>query len=403
MKPLEGIKVVELATVVAAPTAGRVMSDFGAEVIKIETLAGDELRRAGANFNLYIKDECNPMFTMSNSNKKIIPVNMKSEKGQEIVHKLLAEADVVISNIRMASLKRLGLDYDSIREKYPKIIYAHFSGYGLDGPDGNTAGFDMTAFWLRNGPITDWKEQGTFPMHPGYAFGDVATSNALLSGILMGLLGREKTGEGTFLRVSLMGTGIWCNFTDIISSQNPFNRDKTHDKYHQVQPFDALYECADQRYIGIFCNEYKKDRDRYAKIFGIEEIMDDPRYESVASLRETGALRECIDKVSAVMKTKTAFEWAEILKQNNFSVGVAATADEVSKDPQAIANHFVEEVVFGDNTKVMMPTPPIQFSNYERFQTTPTKAIGSFTDEILEDLGYDAEEIRRMKTDGIVK
>ncbi len=401
MKPLEGIKVVEMATVVAAPTAGRVMSDYGADVVKIETLKGDELRRTGTSFSMPIDDDYNPMFTMSNSNKKIIPLNLKSEKGKEILFKLLEDADVLISNIRMASLERLGCDYESLKEKFPKLIFAHFSGYGLEGPDRNMAGFDKTAFWLRNGGMTDWKEVGSFPMHPGYAFGDVATSNVLLSGILMGLVARENSKKGTLVEVSLMGTGLWCNFTDIVSSQEPFNRDKTNDKYHQVDPFDALYECADDRYIGIYSNEYKTDMVRYAKFFGMEEIIEDPRYESVITLRETGARAECIDKVSDIMKTKTSVEWKKVFSENNFTVGVAATAGEVVKDEQAIANSFIEEVDFAGN-KIMMPTPPMKFSEYDRFPTEPTKKMGVFTDEILDSIGYTNEEITEMKRNGIV-
>ncbi|WP_317855184.1 CaiB/BaiF CoA-transferase family protein [Chakrabartyella piscis] len=401
MGPLEGIKVVELATVVAAPTAGRVMCDFGADVVKIEALAGDDFRKTGVNFSLPAVDECNPMFTLSNSNKKIIPLDLKSKEGQEIVFKLLEDADVVISNIRMASLARLGLDYESLKEKYPKLVYAHFSGYGPEGPDRNTPGFDMTAFWLRNGAMTDWKETGSFPMHPGYAFGDVATSNALLSGILMGLMGRQVSGQGTLVTVSLMGNGIWCNFTDIISSQEPFNRDKTHDKYHQVQPFDALYECADGKYMGIFCNSYAVDRVRYAKLFDMEEILEDPRYETVTSLRETGALAECIDKVSKVMLTKTTDEWSKILKENNFSIGIATTAGDVTKDEQAIANGFVEDVDFAGSI-IKMPTPPIRFSTYDRLPTQPTKEMGAFTDAILKDLGYGQDEINKMKQNGVI-
>ncbi len=402
MKPLEHIKVVELATVVAAPTASRVMADFGADIIKIEALHGDDLRRTGPSFNLPDDDDYNPMFTMSNSGKRILPLDLKSEKGQEIVHKLLANADVVVSNIRIGSLERLGLDYESLKEKYPRLVYAHFSGYGLKGPDKGMAGFDKTAFWLRNGAMTDWKEVGSFPMHPGYAFGDVATSNALLSGIMMALVGREVSGRGTLVESSLMNTGIWCNFTDIVSSQEPFNRDKTNDKYHQVDPFDALYECKDGVYIGIYCNEYKKDKVRYAKMFGMEEIIDDPRYDTVTSLRASGALAEAIDKVSAVMLTKTAAEWKEILTENNFTVGVATSAGDVNNDPQAIANGFIEEVNFNGNI-VKMPSPPIKFSEYERFATRPTKAIGAYTNEILTELGYTEAQIEDFKTAWVLK
>lgn len=402
MKPLEGIKVVEMATVVAAPTAGRVMCDFGAEVIKVETLFGDELRRAGSSFSLPCEDDDNPMFTAINSNKKIIPLNLKSEKGKEILFKLLADADVLISNIRLASLARLGLDYESVKERFPRLVYALFSGYGTEGPEGNSPGFDITAFWLRNGAMNDWKENGTFPMNPSYAFGDVATSNALLSGILMGLLGRELTGKGTLVTTSLMASGIWCNFTDIISSQPQFGRDKVYDKYHQTDPFSALYKCADGKYIGIYCNEYESDKERLAKFFGIEEILEDERYASVESLHKTGAIREGIEKVGNVISEKTSKEWNKILLENNISNEIARTASDVAVDKQAIENGYIEMVKFAGSNTVMMPTPPMRFSEFDRHCTTPTRSIGAFTDEILASVGYSTDEIEDMKVSRII-
>ena len=148
MLPLEGIKVVELATVVAAPTAGRMLCAYGAEVIKVENLIGDDLRRAGEFERVVCEDYKNPIFTIQNSGKKLVALNLKSEEGKRAMLKLLEDADVFLSNVRAASLARLGLDYETLSAAYPGLIYAHFSGFGPKGPSAADPGFDSTAFWL---------------------------------------------------------------------------------------------------------------------------------------------------------------------------------------------------------------------------------------------------------------
>ena len=186
--PLEGIRVVELATVVAAPTASRVLCAFGAEVIKVETKIGDEMRRAGEFEMVVCEDDKNPLFTIQNSGKRLTSIDLKNPDGKAAFLRLLETADVFLTNVRLPSLGRLGLDYETLHKAYPGLVYAHFSGFGPKGPDAAKPGFDSTAFWLRSGPMADWQVPGSFPFTPTYAFGDMATSSAFLSGILMAII-----------------------------------------------------------------------------------------------------------------------------------------------------------------------------------------------------------------------
>lgn len=149
--PLEGIRVVELATVVAAPTASRVLCAFGAEVIKVETKIGDEMRRAGEFEMVVCEDDKNPLFTIQNSGKRLTSIDLKNPDGKAAMLKLLETADVFLTNVRLPSLGRLGLDYETLHAAYPGLVYAHFSGFGPKGPDAAKPGFDSTAFWLRSG------------------------------------------------------------------------------------------------------------------------------------------------------------------------------------------------------------------------------------------------------------
>ena len=150
--PLEGVKVVEMATVVAAPTTARMLCAYGAEVIKVETVSGDVMRLSGTHEFTPYEDDCNPLFTIHNSNKKFISVNIKTEEGKKVLLDLIRDSDVFITNVREKSLQRSGLDYESLCEVNPRLIYAHFKGYGDKGPSANDPGFDISAFWLRSGP-----------------------------------------------------------------------------------------------------------------------------------------------------------------------------------------------------------------------------------------------------------
>jgi len=401
--PLEGVKVVEMATVVAAPTTARVLCAYGAEVIKVEPLDGDVMRLAGTHEFTPYADDLNPLFTIHNSNKKFISLNYKTAEGRKILLDLLQDADVFITNVREQSLQRNGLDYETLKQLNPGLIYAHFLGYGDRGPVANNPGFDISAFWLRSGPLADWQTEGAFPFVPTYAFGDMATSSAFLSGVLMALYAKKETGLGTKVNTSLFASGIWCNAIGVVQTQ--FERkDLNPQPLRPTDPFSQTYCCKDGRWIGIYCNEYVKDKEKLAKLCGIEEILDDPRYDSIETMHETGAIEEIIARCNEIFRTKTAMEWREHFSANNVACEVMMKSHEVSSDPQAIESGYMVPVEYpdADHTTVMMPNPPIWFSEYQRREYQPTGRIGQDTDQILMSMGYTAEQIRTMKESGAI-
>lgn len=402
--PLHGVKVVELATVVAAPTTARVLATYGADVIKVESLSGDVMRLAGTHEFTPYEDDCNPLFTIHNSNKKFISLNIKTEEGKKVLLDLLKDADVFITNVREKSLIKNGLDYETLKESNPGLIYAHFKGYGDKGPVASNPGFDISAFWMRSGPIADWQTEGSFPLLPTYAFGDMVTSSAFLSGIMMALYAKKETGKGTKVNTSLFASGIWCNAIGVVQTQ--FERkDLNPDPFRPSDPFNQTYQCKDGRWIGVYCNEYVEDKEKFAKLFGIEDIIDDPRYDSIDVMQKTGSIVDIIKRCNEIFLTKTAMEWREYFSENNVACEVMMKSHEVSKDPQAIENEYVVPVEYLDeeHTTVMMPNPPIAFSEYDRRGYVPTGSIGENTDEILKSLGYSEEQIQEMKDAGAIK
>ena len=401
--PLEGVKVVEMGTVVAAPTTARVLCAYGAEVIKVETLDGDVMRLAGTHEFTPYEDDLNPLFTIHNSNKKFLSLNFKTPEGKKILMDLLKDADVFITNVREKSLLRNGLDYETLKAWNPGLIYAHFLGYGDKGPVASNPGFDISAFWLRSGPIADWQTQGSFPFLPTYAFGDMATSSSFLAGILMALYAKKETGLGTKVNTSLFASGIWCNAIGVVSHQPQFGGERPNDPLRPADPFCHFYECSDGKWIGVFDNEYRRELPKFANLFGMPEIADDPRAASLEALHETDFVVEIVTRLNAIFKTKTVTEWEAFLSENNVSCERMRTIRDVSTDEQAIANGYVQKVTFKDDLEVMMPCPPMQLTEYAMRPYTSAGRLGADTDSIFHDLGYTDPEIAAMKDSGAIQ
>lgn len=395
--PLKGIKVIELATVVAAPTAGRLLADYGAEVIKIEAPdGGDVLRAVGEMHQLPAEEDNNPLFDVFNTGKRLISINLKSDEGREVFFRLLSRADVFLTNTRMHSLKKMGLGYEELGERFPGLIYAHFSGFGLEGEDRDRPGFDSTAFWMRSGAVGDMVLPGSFPARPPYAFGDIATASYFLSGILMALIGRERTGRGTLLSTSLFASSIWMCAPYVINTQEKYGKRLPSDRYDPWSPFSDIYLCADKVYITPISKKYSADRAMLAEVFGMRELVDDPELGTVSSMRASGKLAAVTKQLEEVMLTKSSKEWAEIFKQYDIPYEISGHIKDVPTDRQARANGYVEDIMYKDGVTVM-PVPPIKFSAYFRRGFERQRPIGADTDSILDELGYSAEHIRAMK------
>lgn len=396
--PLSGIKVVELGTFVAVPSTARILSEYGADVVKVETLGGDDWRYIGASHSTPIAPFANPYFAFQNSGKKLISLNLKTDAGKEALLKLISGADVFISNVRLAGLKKMGLDYESLKENFPQLIYCHFTGFGYEGPDEARPGFDIAAFWSRTGPLVDWVSEGDFPVRPSLAFGDLATGAMILSSILMALVSRQIHGKGTMVSTSLFGAGIWYNGHSVVSSQEQYpNKTYPEHPLRPGTPFGHYYRCKDGEWIDIAVVGYEKNKDRMAKLLGIEDMLEDPRSVDTKTIQETGYVEEMVKRLNEVFLTKTRDEWAEIFQKADIVYEKLMHFKDISKDPQAWANNYLEEVTFANGDKTAMPATPILFPEYEKKHYEPVGGIGQNTAEVLAGLGYTPEQIADMK------
>ena len=398
--PLQGITVIDFSTVIAAPTTGRFLADLGARVIKVENGYGDSTRYQ--DFGVQDSQQ-QIVFANANSNKQCISINTKKPAGKKAFLRLLEGADVLITNVRYRSLKKMGLSYENLKEQFPKLIYAHFSGYGYEGADAELPGYDMTAFWSRGGAMIDGLPSGTDAMFtPAYGFGDLFSSGSFTIGVLTALYAREKTGDGTFVATSLLHNGMWANSRNVIPAQESLGFQIPVPPERNDSMFYRGYRCKDGKWLMLALDPYEKFWSMCCDLFDLKEFRDDPRYSNPVDMVENGLCIPLAEKVAEMMTTRTRDEWIELLKQYDAVYAPMQCAADVSKDPQMWANHCFQNVTFPSGNTFIMPTIPLQFSEYSVKDVTAGHAVGEDTDCVLKGAGFTEDEILSMHQDGSV-
>ena len=247
---LAGYRVIELGMWVAAPGAGGLLADWGADVVKVESPDGDPMRRLFALLAGHGQPQ-SPPFDQDNRGKRSVVLDLGSERGRADMARLLDDADVLLTNLRPAALDRMGLDPAAVLAGHPRLVYASITGYGLAGPDADRAGYDIGAFWARSGVAHTMAPAGTppFPLRGG--FGDHTTALATVAGILAALLDRERTGRGSLVEASLLRTGMWCLGWDV-SIQERFGKVvPTAARSEDPNPMAAPYRAGDGRWFWL--------------------------------------------------------------------------------------------------------------------------------------------------------
>jgi formyl-CoA transferase len=213
----------------------------------------------------------------------------------------------------------------------------------------------------------------------------------------MALIGKQKTGKGTFVSTSLQASGIWCNAIGMVSHQPQFAGDRTYDALRPADPFCHFYQCADNGWVGIFDNEYRRELPKFAGLFEMPELLENPNCATLEALTESDEVINVVKKLNGIFKTKTSDQWIEFLEENNVSCEKMRRISDICQDEQAKANEYIEEVEFKDGLKVVMPCTPVKFSEYVTRPYVPAGRLGEDTDEIFTDLGYAPEQIDELK------
>lgn len=401
-KPLSGIRVLEFSTFVAAPVAARMMADLGAEVIKVERPEGDPWRITGVNYiSKRFSDQENPVFDIYNSGKKHVALNLKTPEGMEAFHKLLESTDVMITNTRPKALKKLGLDYEDLKERYPKLIYAILLGYGEKGPDKDMPAFDTSAFWARGGFLRDMGLAGEHysPVQPPSSMGDTVSGYLLLAEICAALYRRTQTGLGDCVRSGLLHNSIFTMGTMNIVTQFPEFKQYPVDRPSSAVPGND-YQCADGDWI--FISGYNAAL--YARMhtmIGREDLSEDEELKTPAGRWNRRA--EYYEIFRQAFLTQPAAYWLQKAKELDIPMTRMNHFRDICKDEQAWANDYLEHVTFPNGETGVMPTSPIEMDSVGQTVTQVAHGIGEDTDDVLAGLGYTSAQIVAMRQSGAIK
>ena len=403
MKLLEGIKVVELSTYIAASSCGRMMADFGANVIKVEPPAGDGYRNFGRAYKCPVDMDCNPLFDSLNANKRGIVINLKTPEGVAILHKMLADADVFLTNTRNQALISLGLDYETLMQKYPRLVIANLVAYGEKGSEVNRPGYDTMSLWTRCGFTHDVSliNEGHYaPTLPLMGAGDIPVAMGLMAAINAALLAREKTGKGDRVSISLFGTGLWMGSQMIESTQ--FGHVYPKNRYTQ-SPVGAAYECSDGTWFNCNVVNFPKDYPNFLALMGHSELLEDPLYNNRPSMNKPEVSEYLYKLFAESFKQHPAAYWKEQFEAHDLCYEIAQTFNEALNDPVAIENDYVYKMKHDNGTESILVRPSLRSENLGLPEYNRAPKLGEHTKEVLSEMGYSAEEIGALTESGAVK
>ncbi len=388
---LEGLKVVEFATHIAAPAAAGILADWGAAVVKIETGAGDPMRLADAE---YMPDRLAPVFHLDNRGKRSIRLDVRSDLGRQALLRLVAEADVFITNRRPAALKAAGIDWESLRRANPRLIYASVTGYGLRGPDADLPGYDVAAFWSRAGVASLLIPKGEEPYVLRAGVGDHTCSLATASGILAALVRRGVSGQGALVETSLLRSGVYAVGGDMATYLRLGRIKSNRRRKESIAPLVNFFRSREGQWVCVMPRHARIDWPKICQAAGRPELVADPRFVSDRARRENVA-----ELVEALDQGFGALEYAEIAERLRAADVVFAPVQspaQVAADPQAQAAGCFVELRDSRGESFRSPATPVRFPEADRAPEVGAPSVGQHTAEVLSELGFSPIDIEAI-------
>ena len=391
---LQGLRVIDAASFLAGPCAATIMSDYGADVIKIEPLTGDGHRRISGGHPIQFAWE------LTDRNRRSIALDFTREQGRDVLLRLVDAADVVLFNLRAEQLERYDLTYATLSRRNPRLIYAQVSGYGLEGEEASRRAFDVTGWFARTGILDVMRTKDEAPAPPAGGVGDHATAMTLFGAIMLALYRRQQTGEGAMVSTSLAVTGAWANGLQVhavLAGHDPTQR---RDAEGWSNPFGNIYTTADRRHLMVSLALVMQEWPRLAAALGHPEWATDERFSSYrTAMHHRHELRTLIASGFAALTIDAA---DAALKAHDITFSVVARLADVVSDPQLIANGLV---VPTDSTEPgydkALATP---FRLHGETQRTPTRApdIGEHSRAVLLEAGFGHADIDALVRQKIV-
>ncbi len=390
--PLSGIRVVEIATFVAAPAAGALLADLGAEVIKMEVPDGELIRHTRPRHNGFGSDfDGSPQFEMENRGKQSLTLDLKNPAARRALVKVIGGADVVLTNMLPGRCRRFGIDPETLRKERPELIYASLTGYGTRGDEADSPSFDYAALWARTGMMDLTRDPGSVPgfLRPGV--GDHSAALSLVCGILAALRVRDAGGEGQVIDVSLLQTGLYLQGNDLSQTLATGNPAPMHDRTAPRNPLWNHYATGDDRWVMLVMIESPRYWAAFTRAIDRPELEHDPRFTGpVERYRQNRELVKILDEVFGAF---TLDQWEAKLATHSVIWAPVRRLDETRDDPQVRAMGYFRTVDHPDLGVFETVGPPLQMSGHAMPANTPAPALGADSVAVLRAAGLGEEEL----------
>jgi formyl-CoA transferase len=392
-----GLKVVELASFIAAPAAATMLSDFGADVIKVEAPGMGDPQRLLSSIPPSPAANGNYSWHLANRNKRGMSINLKSEGGTEILKRLVEWADVLITNFPHGTREGLHLGYEEVSSWNPRIIYADITGFGDAGPDAQLPGFDLTAFWSRSGLLASTRDAGAPPTSPPWGSGDYTTAVAIYAAITTALYHRERTGRGANVGTSLLATGVWATGTLVSAALAGAKPYELNDRNKPVNALTNPYECGDGRWIMLAAR--RSAWPILAKAIGRADLLSDPRFSDAEAVgQHAGELAAVLD---AEFRSQPLAHWKEVLDKARIPFGVVHTPEEAAEDPQLRAAEIVVPIEGAADLDYTVNNP-LTLRGLPRVPSRRAPEHGEHNAEILVELGFTVDDVIQLQAQGAI-
>jgi crotonobetainyl-CoA:carnitine CoA-transferase CaiB-like acyl-CoA transferase len=392
-----GVKVVDFASYIAGPSAAVILSDFGADVIKVEPPAGDAWRN-GNHVPQQPQSDDPYQWHLANRNKRGLALDLKSSSAQSIVEKLVKWADVLILNTPHRGRKRLKLEYEDVVQWNPRLIYADLTGFGEKGPDAELPGFDITSYWARSGLLSMTRDAGAPPTWPVAGSGDNATAVGLYSAIVTALYRRERTGKGSYVTTSLLAEGVWSASVSIQAALTGATFSELHDRTHPAHAALNVYRAADGTWFVLIISADKWVA--VAKAIGRADLLTDPRFSDQAKLAANMPQLTAI--LDEVFGAQAMAHWYEIFAGLNVTFGAVRNPQEVINDLQLRANDVIVPLEGAGGQMTSTVSSPIQVRGVSKVSARRAPEIGEHNEQILKELGFDPKAIEDFRASGAI-
>jgi crotonobetainyl-CoA:carnitine CoA-transferase CaiB-like acyl-CoA transferase len=393
---LKGYRVLDVSTHGVVPIAGSILSDWGADVIKVEDPHHPDVMRGGTVWGVPPPaGGSGHLYHAFNRGKRSAAINLKHERGREALFRIAETCDVFLTSFLTGVRQRLGIDVEEVRQHRADIIYARNTGRGTRGPFAELGGFDATSFWSRAGlaMATSASDQPMPTTMPAPAFGDSQTGFALASGVVAALLHRERTGHAMVIDTSLLNTGMWAMQTAVATTALLGTEELRRPQRGYGAPLVNSYRTKDGRFIHL-CMDQQRYWPSFCDGVGKPEWKEDPRL-ATHEAREANA-KYCIGVIETLMVSRTLAEWKDILSQQIGPFDPVQKVGELVCDPQVTANGYMGEIQDETGRTLSLVAPPIQFDG-QRYATRPGPTHGQHTDEVLLEVGFEMDQVLELK------